>query len=40
MQNPAVAKECKAKSRNRGIYNGCTGPKPVYQELQGKRMKK
>lgn len=24
---------CKAKSRNGSIYNGCTGPKPIPEQL-------
>lgn len=39
MKKTTVAEECMAKSRNRGIHNGCTGAKPIHQELQGKHNK-
>lgn len=31
-----MSDKCRAKSRDRGIYNGSTGSKPIYQELPEK----
>lgn len=31
-----MSNKCRAKSRDRGIYNGSTGSKPIHKELPGK----
>lgn len=35
-----MAEECRSIRRDRGIYNGCTGPKSIHQELPSKHKKK
>lgn len=34
-----MPEECKSKSRDGGVYNGCTGSVPTHQELPDKLIK-